>query len=334
MSINRPRIPPQGHAALLKAVSTIGYAAFPIVLALAPQSSYFAAAWRLGSAIAFFLYLASAQARPTFNRRNWKIIINATRSSNVLLVLISRFDTVLFLFATHYISVATATIIAESSTITFILNMAWLHRKRTRYARLSTGDAIPAILALTGFVIASSSETGAIPLPNEPASIKTLTGIALTLSCAAISAGLANAYPWAHHVATRIEDATPKDSTVLFATIVLAAITDFAAAAITILITLTGRPSTNDVVPLVAGAITFGSAGITSRKANIITNHFAVNLIGFARPMIVLPTLALTTGLHVANPSLLTIGAILIVVSNLYITIRHSKSRNTSTADH
>ena len=124
MRISKPNIPAQGHAALLKAVSTIGYAAFPIVLALNPSANYFAATWRLGAACAFSLYLTSAQTRLTFNRRTWQIIIDDIKSINVLLILVSRFDTVLFILATHYISVATATIIAESSTITFIVNMA------------------------------------------------------------------------------------------------------------------------------------------------------------------------------------------------------------------
>ena len=333
MRISKPHIPAQGHAALLKAVSTIGYAAFPIVLALNPRSNYFAATWRLGAACAFSLYLTSAQTRLTFNRRTWQIIIDDIKSINVLLVLVSRFDTVLFILATHYISVATATIIAESSTITFMVNMAWLHRKRTRYARLSIFDTIPAALAFSGFIIASASETGTIPIPDDPASLKTLTGITLALGCAAISAGIANAFPWAHSVANKIDHQVPKDSTVLFATIMLAAITDFTAAAITVLITLHGPPSTNDIVPLLAGAIAFGTAGITSRKANIITKHFAVNLIGFARPLLVLPTLALTTGLQVANPYLLTIGSIIIIVSNLFMTIHHSKPRTPSNTE-
>ena len=56
-----------------------------------------------------------------------------------------------------------------------------------------------------------------------------------------------------------------------------------------------------------------------------ITKHFAVNLIGFARPLIVLPVLALTTGLHVSNPYFLTVSAGLIIWSNLYINVRHSR---------
>ena len=241
--------------------------------------------------------------------------------ANVLLVLISRFDTVLFILATHHVSVATATIIAESSTITFIANMAWLHRKRARYATVSVADLIPAILAFTGFIIASASETGYIPVPTDTAAVNTLIGIALALACAITSAGNPNAFPWAYNIAINLDHPQPKDSTTLFATTTFAAVTDFIAATITLTLMLRGTPSAYDLIPLAAGA-----AGITSRKANIITRHFAVNLIGFARPLLVLPALALTTGLQVANPYLLTAGAALIISSNLYVNVRHSMS--------
>ena len=320
------RLPDQAKAALLKLVSTLGYSAFPIVLASTQKAGYFAAAWRFGSAIAFSLYLAAAHSKLTFSRQSWNVIIPRLASVNVLLVLISRFDTVLFILATHHVSVATATIIAESSTITFIANMAWLHRKRARYATISVADLIPAILAFAGFIIASASETGSIPVPTDTAAVNTLVGIALALACAITSAGAANAFPWAYNIAINLDHTQPKDSTTLFATTILAAVTDFIAATITLMLMLRGTPSAYDLIPLAAGAVAFGTAGITSRKANIITRHFAVNLIGFARPLLVLPALVLTTGLQVANPYLLTAGAALIISSNLYVNVRHSMS--------
>lgn len=315
----------QRNAVILKSVSTIGYAAFPIALALLPNTPHFAAAWRAGSGIAFTLYLAAFHHKAFFRVLTWKTIGRNLISLHAALTLLSRFDTWIFILATSYISVATAAIIAESSTVLFIINMAFLHRRNSRYQKLRPGDAIPATLSITGFVLASAAETGHVPLPNRADDLRAITGIALALATAVVSAAQANSFAWAHRTARKLSP-NNHDSHALFASVALAALTDFITAAIPHATQRNVAITTAAAFPLAAGAMAFGIAGVTSRKANIIASNFSMNLVSFARPVVFLPVLALTAGLHVHRPSWLIIGAALIIGANVHAALRASRA--------
>ena len=311
----------QRRAALYKTVSTIGYAGLPIALALLPHTPHFAAAWRAGVALAFTAYLTLLHSSTFFNTRTWRIILPRLASPHVTLTLASRFDTWLFVLATSYVSIATAAIIAEASTLLFILNMTFLHRRHRQYQQLIPADIIPAILAFTGFILASSAETGQLPNPAQDADIQAIMGIALALASAIIGAAQANSFIWAHRTADLLSAEHHQGNT-LFASVSIAAIADLAVAAVTFFPQRQMPIHTPAAYPIAAGALAFGVAGVTSRKANIIASNFSVNLISFARPLIILPTLSATTGLSVASPLMLVAGAALIVIANIIAALR------------
>ena len=300
----------------------------PLVISVSGASEspfLFNGGWRLGTLVAYLMFLAAFYSPLLRNRETLSLIVRRTFSWTMLIIVIVNFDFALFVWSTQFIDISVAAILFEIWPIILIFLMLRLLKEEGRYRRITLGMFLMLAVSFIGFVFVVLSQEGAKGIVDSSSSMNLAIGIGLVLAAAIAASLTAFSFKWGSDLSKELpggDDGEEKESVELFSIVTAFVIGNLIAAPITTSVGLIqGETLSFKMIGIgvVGGVFINAVSSILWRKSNLITNNLGVNALGYAAPILALVWLALFSLVDVIRPDYLIVGTAAIITANLLI---------------
>ena len=319
-------------AAGMVTCSVLLFSTLPLFIALLGIDSpfLFTAAWKIGITVILAAVLATFYPRFFTDKEVWKLAWNRCLSWSMLCWTVSQLEYALFAWSAGFIAVSVTTVIYQIWPVLLVAFTGWLFRHEARYRKVGLVAYTSFILAVFGVTVVVMSQSGTWDaIIGDDGLFPTLDlkfalGILLALGAAGLSAMSAVGFKWATDFAKELPDipSHSKTSREVFGISVGLVFASFASAPFWALIGFSRNETTEPTVltmSLILIPLVDAIATISWRRGNLITDWLGINVIFYFTPLLSLSVLLWFGQVGDVNLLLLFIGAVIIVIANMFV---------------
>ena len=284
----------------------------------------FTGAWKTGQVIGCLLFLLIRFRSLLFNLEVWVEVKRRITSLTMLMWFLGFFDLAFYSWSTQFIEVASTTVLYQTWPIILIGLTAWLFKDERRYRRITLRTYVLFVLAFIGVGSVIASQAGGLD-GFEVSSLPDLgVGATLVVIAAVLVALGAFGYRWSVDLVSELrrEHGFPKESLELFAVVVGTLLCSLVASPIIASIGIARGESISPdslVYGMAGGIVVVVFGTIAWRKANLITDRLAFNVMIYATPVVSLAGLFAFSLIGEVQTGYLLFGAAAIVIANVAI---------------
>ena len=307
-------------------IAVVGFSLVPMVVHFAggAQSPFLFNFWlRIGISIGCIVFLLALFAKDLLDIANLLLILRSARSWLIVLAAVGgTLEYTFFAWSVQFIDIAVATILFRIWPICLVFLLAWLYREAGRYRKITITTVLLVCLSLVGFVLAMLSQFGEVSAFNSLLTQNSSLGFAFVMVAIAAAALSACSINWGSDL-TRLWLPRNDHKLLEWCGVVIALLLTSVVSAVSSAIIGFGVAENlslnSSFVAMVGGVVTYATASIAWRGANLTSSNLGINAMIYAAPVLSLLWLFFFADAGVARFDYLVIGAAAIITANLLI---------------
>ena len=340
----RPALQGDLSAGLLMLAAVFLYSLTPLLVVVAGGRDapfLFSLLRRVGMALGFLGFLALWRPGFILDGEVWRRVWSGLRGRHMAGTVLAMLDMLVFVLASRLVSISVVTVLAQCTTVVFVLLMRRLDAVGF-YRRLSPRGVGLLLVGLLGFGLVVMSGRGSGGLPPSLLSPALLGGVLLALLSAFLSGLNVCCFALGRLLAAGqggpgVSGKPPGDLEFCYV-LLCSVLAQLASALLHGLLALgefllSGRELGLGSVLLALGTalLPLSLAGVLNRRANVMTTNLGVNALSYLGPAVSVGFLALSGaagltpgGAEVSRPVLFALGLSVVLGVNLLVCLRRT----------